>query len=215
MQQLTGGAAIDANGEPREGASQKSGRRQQVVLEDSAPLTFRGDTTGPGGAQTMPEDLEAKVRPIVALPPPRAGSGAVRGREVHAQIHALDRIAPILPIRSRAAGVADPGLRPARHRDPVRRVGGSDREGHRRLLRSAPPPGAPGLPQAGREDLSSVTRARPHALARWRRRSSTVQRRPLPHPTRDSRHQPQRSRRPARGLPLGAVDGWPGATTIG
>jgi hypothetical protein len=156
----------------------------------------------------MPEDLEAKVRDIVGLylaPPPRAGGGAVRGREVHAQIQALDRIAPILPIPSRAAGVADPGPRPARHRDPVRRVGGSDREGHRRLLRSAPPPGAPGLPQAGREDLSTVTRARPHALARWRRRSSTVQRRLVPHPTRDSRHQPQRSRRLARGLPLGAV----------
>ncbi len=42
---------------------------------------------------------------------------------------------------------------PERHHDAVRGVRGRHRQGHRRLLPAAPPPGVPRLPQAGRQGL--------------------------------------------------------------
>jgi transposase len=107
---------------------------------------------------TDPE-LEAKIRDVVGLylhPPEKA---VVLCVDEKPQIQALERTAPVLPVR--------PGhperplrLRPARHHHAVRRAGGGHRQGHRRLHRAAPPPGVPGLPQAGRRRLSPPRAAR-------------------------------------------------------
>ena len=86
---------------------------------------------------TDPE-LEAKVRDVVGLylnPPEKA---IVLCVDEKSQIQALDRTAPILPLR--------PGLPEKATHDYVRHgtttlfaaLGGRDRQGHRRLLRAAP-----------------------------------------------------------------------------
>ena len=83
---------------------------------------------------TDPE-LEAKVRDVVGLyldPPEKA---VVLCVDEKSQIQALDRTAPILPMRPGPAGEGHPRLRPPRHHHPVRRPGGRHRQGHRRLLR--------------------------------------------------------------------------------
>ena len=101
---------------------------------------------------TDPE-LDAKVRDVVGLyldPPEKA---VVLCVDEKSQIQALDRTAPILPMRPGLPEKAHPRLRPARHHHPVRRAGGRHRQGHRRLLPAAPPPGVPALPQAGRQGL--------------------------------------------------------------
>ena len=69
------------------------------------------------------------------------------------QIQALDRTAPILPMRPGPAGEGDPRLRPARHHHAVRRPGDRDRQDHRRLLPPAPQRRVPAVPQAGRQGL--------------------------------------------------------------
>ena len=87
--------------------------------------------------------LEAKVRDVVGLylnPPEKA---VVLSIDEKSQIQALDRTAPILPMRPGPAGEGDPRLRPARHHHPVRRAGGRHRQGHRRLLPAAPARGVP------------------------------------------------------------------------
>ena len=107
---------------------------------------------------TDPE-LDAKVRDILALyldPPERA---VVLCVDEKSQIQALDRTAPILPIR--------PGLPESRTHDYVRHgtttlsaalevATGS----HGGLLLPAPPPGVPVIPQVGREDLPAGAAAR-------------------------------------------------------
>src|ERR1700691_847220 len=97
--------------------------------------------------------LEAKVRDFAGLylnPPDKA---VVLCLDEISQAQALNRIAPILPLR--------PGIPERQTHDYVRRghnmllaSGGRDREGRRRLLSPAlargvpalPPPGRPGLP---------------------------------------------------------------------
>ena len=82
---------------------------------------------------TDPE-LEAKIRDIVGLylNPPEAA--VVLCVDEKSQIQALDRTAPMLPVRPGSAGLAHPRLRPPRHDHAVRGVGGRHRQGHRRLL---------------------------------------------------------------------------------
>ena len=83
-------------------------------------------------------ELEAKIRDVVGLyldPPEKA---VVLSIDEKSQIQALDRTAPILPLR--------PGLPEKATHDYVRHgtttlfaaLGGRDREGHRRLLPAAP-----------------------------------------------------------------------------
>ena len=81
---------------------------------------------------TDPE-LDAKVRDVVGLylaPPDKA---VVLSIDEKSQVQALDRTAPILPLRPGMPGEADPRLCPARHHHLVRRAGGGDRQGDRRL----------------------------------------------------------------------------------
>ena len=77
---------------------------------------------------TDPE-LEAKVRDVVGLylhPPEKA---VVLCVDEKSQIQALDRTAPILPLRPGLPEKPDPRLRPARGHHPVRRPGGRHRQG--------------------------------------------------------------------------------------
>ena len=100
--------------------------------------------------------LEAKIRDVVGLylnPPDKA---VVLCVDEKSQIQALDRTAPILPLRPGLPEKAHPRLRPARHHHPVRRAGGRHRQGHRRLLPAAPPRGVPEVPQAGRQGLPAA-----------------------------------------------------------
>ena len=86
------------------------------------------------------------------LPEP-AGEGS-RGRvDEKSQIQALDRTAPILPMRPGPAGEGHPRLRPPRHHHAVRRAGDRHRQGHRRLLSPAPARGVPALPPPRRQGL--------------------------------------------------------------
>jgi transposase len=106
---------------------------------------------------TDPE-LDAKIRDIVGLyldPPERA---VVLCVDEKSQTQALDRTDPADP--PRPAGETDPRLRPARHHHPVRRARGRHRQGHRRLLPPAPPPGVPQVPQDHREGLPPGRAAR-------------------------------------------------------
>ena len=121
---------------------------------------------------TDPE-LDAKVRDVVGLylaPPDKA---VVVSIDEKSQVQALDRTAPILPLRPGLPAEADPRLRPARHHHAVRRVGGRHRKGHRRLPPPAHPRRVPGLPQAGRQGLpagasctSSATTTAPTSIPR-------------------------------------------------
>src|SRR5512146_2284087 len=101
---------------------------------------------------TDPE-LDTKVRDVVGLylnPPENA---IVLCLDEKSQVQALDRTAPILPLRPRSAAAGHPRLRAPRHDHPVRRARGRHRQGHRRLLRAAPAPGVPALPQTGGQGL--------------------------------------------------------------
>ena len=74
-----------------------------------------------------------KVRDIIGLyldPPDRA---LVLCVDEKSQIQALDRTAPILPMRPGTAERAHPRLCPPRHLQPVRRAGRDDRQGDRPL----------------------------------------------------------------------------------
>jgi len=100
---------------------------------------------------TDPE-LEAKVRDVVGLylnPPDKA---VVLCVDEKSQVQALDRTAPILPLR--------PGIPEKQTHDYVRHGTTTlfaalevARQGRRRLLPQAPAPGVPRLPQAGRQGL--------------------------------------------------------------
>ena len=82
--------------------------------------------------------LEAKVRDVVGLylaPPEKA---VVLSIDEKSQIQALDRTAPILPMRPGPAGEGDPRLRPPRHHHAVRGTRDRHRQDHRRLLPAAP-----------------------------------------------------------------------------
>ena len=70
------------------------------------------------------------------------------------QVQALERTAPILPLRPGLPEKADPRLHPPRHDHAVRRPRSRHRPGARRLLRPAPPPGVP-------EFLKQVAKAYP------------------------------------------------------
>ena len=101
---------------------------------------------------TDPE-LEAKVRDVVGLyldPPEKA---IVLCVDEKSQIQALDRTAPILPLRPGPAGAGHPRLQAQRHHHPVRRPRGRHRQGHRPVLRPARQGRVPRLPQAGRPGL--------------------------------------------------------------
>jgi transposase len=114
---------------------------------------------------TDPE-LEAKVRDVVGLyldPPENA---IVLRADEKSQIQALDRTAPILPLR--------PGLpEKATHdykRNDTTTLFASDRQGHRRVLRPARQSRVPELHEAGRARLppppaSRGARQLPHAQA--------------------------------------------------
>jgi hypothetical protein len=95
--------------------------------------------------------LEAKFRDLVGLYLAPPDNAVVVSVDEKSQIQALDRTAPMLPLR--------PGLPERRTHDykrngtttPVRRPRGRDREDHRRrLLPPPPPPGVPPLPEEGR-----------------------------------------------------------------
>ena len=97
--------------------------------------------------------LEAKVRDVTGLylnPPDKA---VVLCVDEKPQTQALERKAPVLPLR--------PGIPEKRSHDyirhgttsAVRRAGGRHRQGDRRLLPPAPARGIPDVPQAGRESL--------------------------------------------------------------
>ena len=100
-----------------------------------------------GGRETFKfstdPELEAKVRDVVGLylnPPEKA---IVLCVDEKSQVQALDRTAPILPMR--------PGMPEKQTHDYVRHgtttlfaaLGGRDRQGHRRLLPAAPQRGVP------------------------------------------------------------------------
>ena len=109
---------------------------------------------------TDPE-LVAKVTDVVGLylaPPENA---IVLCVDEKSQIQALDRTAPMLPMRPGLARAPHPRLQAARHHHPVRRVGDRHRQGHRRVQAAAPPPGVPGVPQAGRPGLPRDAGAAP------------------------------------------------------
>ena len=98
---------------------------------------------------TDPE-LEAKIRDVVGLylnPPDKA---IVLCIEEKSQVQALDRTAPILPLRP--GGPEKQTHDYVRH-GTVRGAGGRDREGHRCLLPAAPQRRVPEVPQAGRQGL--------------------------------------------------------------
>jgi transposase len=98
--------------------------------------------------------LEARVRDVTGLylnPPDKA---VVLCVDEKPQTQALERKAPVLPLRPGGAGEAQSRLHPARQHRAVRRAGGRHRQGDRRLLPPAPARGVPGLPPAGREGLS-------------------------------------------------------------
>jgi transposase len=84
---------------------------------------------------TDPE-LEAKIRDVVGLyldPPQKA---VVLCVDEKSQVQALDRTAPILPIRPGLPEKATHDYR--RHGTTIRRTRSGHREGHRRLLPAAP-----------------------------------------------------------------------------
>jgi transposase len=96
--------------------------------------------------------LEARVRDVIGLylnPPDKA---VVLCVDEKPQAQALERAAPVLPLRP-GSRKAQPRLRPARHHHTVRGPGGRHRQGHRRLLPAAPARGVPGLPAPGREGV--------------------------------------------------------------
>jgi transposase len=108
---------------------------------------------------TDPE-LDAKVRDVVGLylaPPENAVVVCV---DEKSQVQALDRTAPILPMRPGLPERATHDYVTARHHHPVRRAGGGHREGHRRLPRPAHQRRIPGVPQAGRQGLPAGAAAR-------------------------------------------------------
>jgi transposase len=93
--------------------------------------------------------LEAKVRDVTGLylnPPDKA---VVLCVDEKPQAQALERAAPVLPLRPGDPGKAQPRLHPARHPHAVRRAGGRDRQGDRRLLPSPPARGVSGVPAPG------------------------------------------------------------------
>jgi transposase len=97
--------------------------------------------------------LDAKIRDVVGLylnPPEKAVVVCI---DEKSQIQALDRTAPILPIRLGLPGEGDPRLRPPRHHHPVRRPRGGHRPDRAAVPTPTPPPGIPAVPQAGREGL--------------------------------------------------------------
>src|SRR5512142_862062 len=103
--------------------------------------------------------LEGKIRDVVGLylhPPEKAVMLCVDEKP---QLQALERTAPVLPVRRPPRG-GQLRLPPARHHDPVRRAGSSHRQGYRGLHRPAPPSGVLGVPQAGRRRLSALRTAR-------------------------------------------------------
>jgi len=96
--------------------------------------------------------LEAKIRDVARLylnPPDKA---VVLCVDEKPRAQALERKAPVLPLRPGVPGKAQPRLHPARHDHAVRRTGGRHRQGDRRLL----PP--------NRRAISAATRASVH---RW------------------------------------------------
>ena len=121
---------------------------------------------------TDPE-LEAKVRDVVGLyldPPEQA---IVLCVDEKSQIQALDRTAPILPLRP-GLPESHPRLQAQRHDHPVRRARDRHRQGHRALLRAARQGRVPQLPQARGARLSRAGAARgarqlPHPQAPRRR----------------------------------------------
>ena len=76
------------------------------------------------------------------------------------QIQALERTQPVRRVWPGPARAAHPRLPPARHHDPVRRAGGRHRARHQPVRSPPPPPGVPGLPQAGRRRLPTPAAAR-------------------------------------------------------
>ena len=95
----------------------------------------------------------------------RAGTGKPTAETLHGvpsptqQVQALDRTAPTLPMRLGSAGEADPRLHPPRHHHAVRRAGDRHRPRRAGLPAAAPPPGVPGLPQAGGQGLPAAEAA--------------------------------------------------------
>ena len=103
--------------------------------------------------------LEAKIRDVVGLyldPPDKA---VVLCVDEKSQVQALDRTAPILPLR--------PGMPEKQTHDYVRHgtttlfaaLEVATGQGHRRLLPAAPPRGVPALPQPGRQGLPAAAAA--------------------------------------------------------
>ena len=129
-------------GRPRSGASgacSRGGRRRS-----SSPPT---------------RELEAKVRDVVGLylnPPEKA---VVLCVDEKSQVQALDRTAPILPMRPGLPEKADPRLHPPRHHHLFAALEVATGQVERGLPAAAPPPGVPALPQAGRQGLPAAEAA--------------------------------------------------------
>src|SRR6187455_3211609 len=104
---------------------------------------------------TDPE-LDAKVRDVVGLYVDPPQNAVVLCIDEKSQVQALQRTAPILPLRPGLPEEGHPRLHPQRHHHAVRRPRGSHRQGRRRLPAPTPPPGVPTLPQAGGQGLPAA-----------------------------------------------------------
>jgi len=123
---------------------------------------------------TDPE-LKAQIRDVVGLylnPPEKA---VVLCVDEKSQVQALDRTAPVLPLRPGTPEKPDPRLRPARHDHTVRRVGDRHRQSRRCLLPAPPPPRVSAVPQKGHANL-------PEAQAAHRPDNYAVQKHPTSKP---------------------------------
>src|SRR5712691_10934174 len=91
-----------------------------------------------------------KVRDVVGLYLAPPANAAVFSVDEKPQIQALERTAPVLPMIPGVPGAAQPRLRAARHRGPVRRAEHRHRHGDRENLRPACGRGLQRLPRPDR-----------------------------------------------------------------
>ena len=128
--------------------------RELGVSRDTVARIWREYGVQPWRAETFKfstdPQLAAKVHDVVGLylhPPERA---VVLCVDEKSQIQALERTQPVRRVWLDRPEQRTHDYLPAWHHDPVRRAGGRHRARHRPVRSPPPPPGVPGVPQAGR-----------------------------------------------------------------